>query len=656
MRKLMLTLLIITMCFSGITSALGQKIWSTLLEYEEATGKKIEKFSEAPMLRTKVAAGELPPVEERLPEEPFVVEPYEEIGEYGGTLNAVATAPMTWQAPSQIRSQMIADYTVDVKKAIPNIFKSWEYSKDMKTLTIHLRKGMKWSDGAPFTTEDCVFWWEDIAQNKELAPIMSKRFMPGGKLMEMEKVDDYTLRLHFAVPYPVFAKMFEHCMCFPYPITFGIYAPKHYLKKWHIKYNPKANELAKKEGYDNWWQAFNFHGTSLATQQDPNLPTFHPWILKERTPTQEIFVRNPYYHKVDTAGNQLPYIDELVSNVVGNLETVNLKVVSGEIDIAGQILSLENYPLYKENEKEGNYRVLLWESSIGGDVVFAFNLNHKDPVLRKIFQDVRFRHAMSLAINRDEINEVVYRGKATPCQATAFPTCSFYKEEWAKAYAQYDPKKANELLDEMGLKWDKDHKRRLRPDGEDLTITIEYFPITTATTACCELVREYWNAVGVKTEIKSEERSFYETRSEAGEIDVGVWEFDRTLESVLATADGYMFNPARGGGELGYCRQWAIWFNTDGKEGEEPPEEVKELYQWIEKWILSTPGTTEYIRLAQKIFDFHAENVWIIGTVGMAKRPIVVKNNLRNVPEETYLGCATEYWLPSQPPQWFFKK
>jgi len=367
-------------------------------------------------------------------------------------------------------------------------------------------------------------------------------------------------------------------------------------------------------------------------------------------------VRNPYYHKVDTAGNQLPYIDELVSNVVGNLETVNLKVVSGEIDIAGQILSLENYPLYKENEKEGNYRVLLWESSIGGDVVFAFNLNHKDPVLRKIFQDVRFRHAMSLAINRDEINEVVYRGKATPCQATAFPTCSFYKEEWAKAYAQYDPKKANELLDEMGLKWDKDHKRRLRPDGEDLTITIEYFPITTATTACCELVREYWNAVGVKAEIKSEERSFYETRSEAGEIDVGVWEFDRTLESVLATADGYMFNPARGGGELGYCRQWAIWFNTDGKEGEEPPEEVKELYQWIEKWILSTPGTTEYIRLAQKIFDFHAENVWIIGTVGMAKRPIVVKNNLRNVPEETYLGCATEYWLPSQPPQWFFKK
>ena len=660
MKKLTVTLLIgaITMmCFPTMSLASGQKlrIWSTLSEYEKATGKKIEKFNEAPMLRTKVAAGELPPVEERLPEEPFVVEPLEEIGQYGGTLNGAATAPMTWEDPAQVRSQMIADYTLDLKKEIPDIFKSYEYSEDMKTLTIHLRKGMKWSDGAPFTADDCVFWWEDIAKNKEIAPVMSKDFMPGGKLMEMEKVDDYTIRLHFSIPYPIFTKKFVHCMCFPYPVSFGIYAPKHYLKKWHIKYNPKANELAKKEGYDNWWQAFKFHMDSMCTQQDPNLPTFHPWILKKRTPTLEIFERNPYYHKVDTVGNQLPYIDELISNVVGDMETANLKVISGEIDFAGICLATENYPLYKENEKKGNYRVLLWKSAWGSACTFGFNLNHKDPVLRKIFQDVRFRRAMSLAINRDEVNEVVYRGRGVPCQCTVLPNTSYYKEEWGKAYAQYDPERANALLDEMGLKWDQDHKWRLRPDGKTLAITIEYYPIYATTTANCELVREYWNAVGVKTELKQVERSFYETRSAAGELDVGTWCAGRNTERFVYTARGYIFNPASGGWEWGYCRQWGLWFTTDGKEGEEPPKEVKELYKWFEDWFVATTPQ-EYTQLAQKIFDFHAKNVWIIGVVGMPKVPIIAKNNLRNIPEDAYFGCGAEFWLPTQPCHWFFKK
>ena len=657
MKKLTVTLLIgaITMmCFPTMSLASGQKlrIWSTLSEYEEATGKKIEKFNEAPMLRTKVAAGELPPVEERLPEEPFVVEPLEEIGQYGGTLNGAATAPMTWEDPAQVRSQMIADYTLDLKKEIPDIFKSYEYSEDMKTLTIHLRKGMKWSDGAPFTADDCVFWWEDIAKNKEIAPVMSKDFMPGGKLMEMEKVDDYTIRLHFAVPYPMFVQKFPDCICFPYPVSFGIYAPKHYLKKWHIKYNPKANELAKKEGYDNWWQAFKFHMDSMCTQQDPNLPTFHPWILKKRTPTLEIFERNPYYHKVDTVGNQLPYIDELISNVVGDMETANLKVISGEIDFAGICLATENYPLYKENEKKGNYRVLLWKSAWGSACTFGFNLNHKDPVLRKIFQDVRFRRAMSLAINRDEINEVVFRGTGVPRQVTILPTASFYKEEWGKAYAQYNPKKADALLDEMGLKWDAKHQYRLRPDGKTLAITIEYWPGEGPKTAICELVKEYWNAVGIKTEIKPEERSFYETRSAAGECDVVVWHTDRMTEGTNYSMGGSWFNP----GWTGFNHtEWTRWFNTDGKEGEEPPEDVKELYKWCRDWVVAT-SKEEYIQLAQKIFDWHAKNVWMIGTVGMPAMPIVVKNNLRNVSKEAYFGAGVEFWLPSQPAQWFFKK
>ncbi|GAJ05893.1 unnamed protein product, partial [marine sediment metagenome] len=251
---------------------------------------------------------------------------------------------------------------------------------------------------------------------------------------------------------------------------------------------------------------------------------------------------------------------------------------------------LQNYALYKENEEKGDYRTLLWKSTDAADCSFAFNLNHEDPVLREIFQDVRFRRAMSLAINRDEVNEIVYRGTGVPCQGTVLPTVSYYKEEWGKAYAQYDPERANALLDEMGLTKRDAAGFRLRPDGETLTMTIEYYPIYATTTANCELTAEYWSAVGVKTGLKSVERSFYQTRSDAGALDIGTWCQGRNTENVVYFARGYLFNPADGGWEWGYCRDWQDWFTSGGTEGEEPPEDVKELHRWFEDWfVAATP-------------------------------------------------------------------
>jgi len=508
---------------------------------------------------------------------------------------------------------------------------------------------MKWSDGVSFTTEDVLFWYEDILKNENLTSAPPGIFKPGDELAELEVVDNYTFCLHFAVPARLTLAM-AHWMNSLHSL--GMYAPKHYLKKWHIKYNPKADELAKEEGHENWWGAFTYHSFILV--QDPNAPSFNPWVLKEMTPTLVIYERNPYYYKVDTAGNQLPYIDEVVSNIVGDNEALNLKLISGELDIGALSLSLENYPLYKENEKKGNYRVLLWQSSNGQDCAFSFNLTHKDPVLRKIFQDVRFRRAMSLAIDRDEINEVLYYGRSVPRQATVIPSTSFYKEEWARAYAQYDPETANALLDEMGLKWDKDHKWRLRPDGTILAVTIEYHPIIGVITSSCELVKEYWQAVGMKVDLKMISWDLYEVHGHANELDVGVWLQDSNTEDYLYASNGGMFSPADTM-ELHYCTEWSTWFNTDGEKGEEPPEEVKELHQWWKDWQVAV-NKEEYIRLAQKIFDFHAKNVWMVGTVGMSKAPVIAKSNLRNVPEWSYWGCATEFYNPSQPCQWFFKK
>jgi len=640
----------------GITPVLAQKEWipgakvySTLAEYEKLTGKKIEKFHEAPMLRVKVAAGELPPVEKRLPEEPLVIEPIEEIGQYGGRITGTALGPTTWNDTAQPRLEFSLTVNNKVTEVLPNIAKGYDFSEDKKTLTLYLRKGMKWSDGHPFTADDYLFWYEDVLLNDELTPVKPRAWSPGGELMKMEKVDDYTIRLHFAQPYPVILN---------YIAYFGsrqesFFHPKHYLKRWHIKYNPKANELAKEEGYDYWWQAFNFHKITGPQQQDTNLPMVRPFILKKRTPTQKIFERNPYYWKIDTEGNQLPYLDELVCDIVESAEITTLKAIAGEISYAGMDIALKDYPLFKKNEEKGGYRTLLYKYLRGSVCAFAFNQTHKDPVLRKIFQDVRFRQAMSLAINRDEINNILYFGKAIPCQATVHPTCSYYKEEWSKAYAQYDPERANKLLDEIGLKWDKKHQYRLRPDGKSLAVTIEFWPGEGPKTKICELVKGYWEKVGVKVSLKPEERSFNAMRRNANEVDVNVWHVDRTSELrayIPWTSKFFNFKSELGQGVL-----WQDWYDTGGKAGEEPPEKIKRMYKLLDEWTTTT-SEEEYRRLAQELFDFYAENLFIIGTVGMAPKVIVVKNNLRNVPEKAYFDADNTFWNTLGIAQWFLKK
>jgi len=610
----------------------------------------LAKYNEAPMLRTKVAADKLPPVEERLPEEPRVIEPLEEIGRYGGTLNTADLSPFNAIEGRTLRRHGLFRYSEDCTKIIPDIAKDYEVSEDKKTLTIYLRKGLKWSDGVPFTVDDIFFWWEDYMLNKELSPIVGRFWKPGGKLARFEKVDDYTLRIHFAVPYPVVTQRGH---------SFGsgqtsMYDPKHYLKKYHIKYNPEANELAKKAGYTHWWELFKavrnpgYDRWNL----DLDLPTLDAYVIKKVASTYQIWERNPYFWQVDTAGNQLPYIDRIVDRLYENQEILNMKVTAGEIDIVSFNLLLGDYPLFKENEKRGNYHAFMWKSAIGAAVAFAPNQNHPDPLLRKIMRDVRFRQALSLAINREEINEIVCFGLATPRQATVLPTCSYYKEEWAKAYATYDPQRANELLDKMGLKWDKGGKYRIRPDGKPLNILIEYYAGEGPKTAICELVKEYWEKIGIKITLKPEDRSYYAKRKDAGVLDIGLWHLDCVTELY-----GYG-QPLSGrllsfDGGWGWAKQWELWFNTEGKDGEEPPKEIKEFYKDMEDWA-SARTKEEYTRLAQKIFGFHAKHLIYIGTVGMSPWPAVVKNNLKNVPTQGWWSWDSNFWIAFEPAQFFF--
>ncbi len=648
--------LVVCSVIVGVTPVFAQKELGVaevynLEDYEELSGEQIVSFSEAPSLSELVKEGKLPPVEKRLPDEPLVYE-VPQIGKYGGELRSACIGPNAYSDIEDMREFYLFRTDPFCTKIYPEIARKYEFSEDMKTLTIYLREGMKWSDGEPFTVDDILFWWEDEVLNDELYPVKPTIWMPGGELAEFEKIDDYTLQIHFAVPYrPILG----------YIAYFGtlqsiFFDPAHYLKKWHIKYNPDANELAKEEGFDYWYQAFAFHRDRGPAQQDTKLPLLEPWILEKRSLIQRIYKRNPYFCGVDQAGNQLPYADRLVVDIIENEEVATMKLLGGELTHGGYAIGMkmENYTLYKENEKNGNYHVELWDTPLPAVVAFAFNLDHPDPVLREIFRDVRFRRAMSLAINRDEINEFAYLGTGTPMQATVHPSCSYYKEEWATAYANYDPEQANKLLDEMGLERGPDGFR-LRPDGKPLAITLQYVMGAgmPGVNTVCELAKNYWEKVGVKVACTEVERSFYHTRAHAGQLDVGIWMVERTLELRCYVPDLTQWNPQA---SMGYAVPSKIWHDTGGESGEEPCEAVKAFFDAFDRWYLAVTDE-EYKKRAEEVWDLQAQNLYLIGTVGFTKVPVALSNSLRNTPTKPLpFGDDMAWWGVTRGMTWFFEK
>ena len=413
------------------------KSYATLQEYEKATGKKIASFSESPALKSRVGAGTLPPVEKRLPEEPLVLQPKDQIGRYGGTFRVGSTNPGAGGTDEYLaRCQPLVILTPDLKSIVPNIAKGWSFSENNTVFTLYLRKGMKWSDGAPFTADDFVFWYEDILLNDQLTPVKPRDWSPGGKLVKVEKIDETTVRFAFGVPYPVvldqLAVTVEQVLRYPFQ-------PKHYLKKFHPKYNPNVEAEAKQAGFDSWWKWFGANWVMAQDERKPGYPEINPWVpARTDSAGNRYYERNPYYWKVDTAGNQLPYADGQTRMLVESTELWSLKVVAGEYDYAAQHTSVDTYPVYKENEAKAGYRAMIWQFDRGAEMVnFRFNQNIADPVQRAIFRDVRFRQAVSLAINRAEINKVIFNGRAVARQGTVVPSASFYEPAMGNHYAQH---------------------------------------------------------------------------------------------------------------------------------------------------------------------------------------------------------------------------
>jgi peptide/nickel transport system substrate-binding protein len=607
-----------------------------------APGLWAQDYQEAPALAAMVEAGTLPPVQERLPAEPLVIEPVEEIGQYGGTWeklisSAGQTALMTIYAYDRLLR-----WNPDATAIEPNIATSYEVTDGGKTFVFHLREGMKWSDGHPFTADDFVFWYEDMLLNEELTPSFPTWLMAGGEPVVIEKIDDYTVRFRFAAPYGLLP---EYLSYFNLP-----FRPKHYLQQFHPAYADQddLDKLIKEEGVEHWYQLFQ-NKDQWYRKFNPDLPVVEPWVVITPQPaTRVVLERNPYYWKTDPAGNQLPYIDEVAVSITTTVETLNLKTMSGEFDFQMRYLNPANFTLFYDNQEREDYRILEWPTGIGSDAALFFNQSTPDLVLRELFQDLRFRQALSLAIDREEINQLVFDGQGQPRQATVVALSPLFKPEYAAAYADHDPDRANQLLDAIGLTERDGDGFRLRPDGETLSLLLDSPGEKTATIDSIELVIEYWGDIGIKAAANHTERSAYRARRNANETQINVWEMGFMMYPsnplfLIASSSGSDFGP-----DLG------VWYNTGGAEGQEPPEAMKEALRAYDQ-IKQTPDTEQKNELFHRILELQAENIWVLGLVGGVKETLIVKNHMRNVPDESifdslvgrYIGltAAEQYFI-----------
>ncbi len=647
-RKLILTLLVAAICLVGVTSALAQHAQPyNLDEYEQISGKTLT-FSEAPMLRTMVAAGELPPLAERLPQDPLVIKPAEEIGQYGGTLRILNPGPAKSNMYTTFGAyEFMVAYTSDMTKLFPNVLKGWESSADAKTFTLYLRKGMRWSDGVPFTTDDLLFYWEDITQNKELFPVPPSWMMSGGEPGVMTKIDDYTVEVSFKESYGIFIESFARWRPSPY-------CPKHYLKQFHPKYTAEdvLNKTVKDEGFDTWPALFTAKNGDYNAWRLPERPAIKPYIAQNSwSEPIQILTRNPYYWKVDTEGNQLPYIDRIERIMVPDKEAQLLKVLAGDIDIHTMAnYALETKPIVIDAQEEAGYRLVpyWWMPNSMGDV--QFNMGHKDPVLRKIFNDKNFRIALSVAIDREEVNELIYQGLAEISNPTLASGPPFYGEKLFKNHLQYDPGLANQLLDEMGLSSRDAEGYRLRSDGERLRfqyIIPNWYP---EEIEIGELYKGYWKEVGVQVSIKPIAGSVVVPIKLSGDWDVSMiaHAFGGRPVNPLTYADFVPISPAWSFGSP----EWTRWIVTGGGEGVEPPEALKRVEE-IRKQALAEPDVQKRIEAVLEIAKIYEENFWTFGglnqPVGAKYR--IVNNALRNIPDP-HCGELTH----SIPAQLFLKR
>jgi len=591
-------------------------------------------LKEAPMLAAKVAAGELPPLPERLPANPAVVQPVERPGVYGGTWSSALLGPedSAWLERT-IGYDPLLRWNPEWTGTVPNIAESVEQSPDGREFLITLRAGMKWSDGAPFTADDLVFAFEAVALNKELQPVVPTFLTNGGKAATLTRVDERTVRFTFAEPNGLFVEELALLNKGDYLTGF----PRHYLEQFHPAYTEGVDAVVAADGFASWrdlWLAKAGLPTA-GSFQNIEKPTLHAWMLTSAlgdasTVTAE---RNPYYWKVDPEGRQLPYIDEVSYAVVSDAEVILLKAANGEFSFhTRHVNSLPNKPVLAAGREKGGYEFTTLKSSRMNEMVIFPNLTHEDPVKREIFTNKDFRIGLSHAINRQELNTATFVEQGEPWQAAPTPDSKYFNETMATQYLAYDPDLANAALDRAGLTERGGDGFRLAPDGSPLSIEVEVAdpgPVPYWLDGM-NLVVGYWREVGINARTRAEARSLFKERTQANQHDVGVWVGPGGWGD--ETRRPFFYLPTMKF-EQAWAPLWAQWYESNGSQGEEPPAATRKQCELF--WQFArTPDAAERDELFRQILQIAQEQFYVIGTLRVPTGYGIVRNDFHNVPAE----------------------
>lgn len=591
----------------------------------------------------------LPPIAERVPSEPYIVDLAargRKPGVHGGDLNTLIGRSKDRRLINVWGYARLMGYNEKLE-LVPDLLRAVDV-EDGKTFTFHLRKGHKWSDGQPFTAEDFRYWWEDIANNSALSPSGPNYFMlVDGKPAEFTIIDDHTIRFAWEKANPQFLP--ELAKSRP-PF---IYRPAHYLKQFHEKYgDPAFIKANMKETKTRNWASLHNQKDEMYNANNLDQPSLQPWVLAPGSSKQRAtMIRNPYYHRVDTDGRQLPYIDRVILTVADK-RLIAAKTQAGDSQLQARNISFSDVTVLKEGERQSDYSTLLWPIAKGAHVALFPNLNVKDPVWREVLRDVRFRRALSLGTDRSIVNQSLYFGLATEGNNSVLPNSPLFREDRVTKWAVFDPEEANKLLDEMGLTERQGDGTRKLPDGRPLEIIVESAGERQSEVDALELIKEGWREIGVKLFVKPSQRDSLRNRAYSGDLVMAVWEgFENGLPTSGTNPVGFV--PASV--DMFTWYGWGDYYETGGRTGEKidyaPAQRLFDLYQ---AWLVST-SDEEREKIWHEILDIHADQVFSIGVVSSVQQPVAVSNKLRNVPQNAFYGWdpgaqfgvfrMDEFWL-----------
>ncbi len=608
---------------------------------------------EPPILAPEVSQGSLPPVGDRLPQHPLVFtpsEPGQSLGRHGGSLRLIMASARDTRLLVVYGYARLVGYDAALRFR-PDLLERYE-AEGERVFTFHLRAGHRWSDGKPFTAADFAYYWEDVLNDRKLnASGLPPELLVDGEGPRFEVLAPLTVRYTWKQPNPTFLV----ALAAPKPLP--LFGPTHYLKQFHQKYVEAAilEKRVKDARMRNWIQ-LHLRMDDQYRNDNPDLPTLQPWMPVTRPPADRfVFKRNPYFHRVDANGLQLPYIDEVVMTIADS-KIVPLKTGAGESDLQARYIRFDNYTFLKESAKHNDFSVRLWKTVRGADVALLPDLTVADPGWRQLLRDVRFRRALSLAIDRHEVNQVIYYGLAVEGNNTVLPGSPLYDPDYRTRWANYDLKRANQLLDEIGLTRRDANGIRLMADGRPLQIVAETAGESTAETDVLQLIQDTWLEAGIKLYTKPLQHEVMRNRVFAGESVLTVW--FSAIENALVTpeTDPYAFVPSTQD-QLQWPK-WGQYFEDKGKAGEKVDmPEAQELVKLREDWR-HDPDTARRAQIWRRILDINADQVFTIGIVGGSLQPVVVSNRLRNVPEQAIFNWdpGANFGIYDMPSFWFADK